>query len=264
MLTETSPGVVRPVFQPEGRINSRVKREASTGCQKHRVVCGLCRLGQGALPQRPWEDRADGSPAGGPPAFPRAHSVCRKCWNLRPQARPHGEGAGALHHESLSFLYFLPRFQFLTGVCFPFVSGSSSFSCLALSRASASRRCLPGVRGPLVSGPSGIHDPPPRCSVPQPRSHGHRVSMGTGGQGRPEETWSRDSREPKALETLPDPQVAHMGRPAVTPQVVRSPRALICGSGRHTDRGPSMAVVFRHFVCVWKAPPQKSRWRRGL
>lgn len=32
------------------------------------------------------------------------------------------------------FLHFLPSFQFPTGVCFPFVSGSASFSCLVLSR----------------------------------------------------------------------------------------------------------------------------------
>ena len=32
------------------------------------------------------------------------------------------------------FLCFLPRFQFLTGACFPFVSGSASFSCLVSSR----------------------------------------------------------------------------------------------------------------------------------
>lgn len=35
---------------------------------------------------------------------------------------------------SFLFLYFLCRFQFFTWVCFPFVSGSASFSCLVLSR----------------------------------------------------------------------------------------------------------------------------------
>lgn len=34
---------------------------------------------------------------------------------------------------SLLFLYSLPSFQFLNGVCFPFVSGLASFSCLVLS-----------------------------------------------------------------------------------------------------------------------------------
>lgn len=53
-------------------------------------------------------------------------------WGFRPAValgRPRSWGCAL----GASFLHFLPRFQFLTGVCFPFVSGLASFSCLVLS-----------------------------------------------------------------------------------------------------------------------------------
>lgn len=186
MLTETSPGVVRPVFQPEGRIYSRVKREASTGCQKHRVVCGLCRLDQGALPQRPWEDRADGSPAGGPPRLSQGPLSLQKVLELEASgAAPRGGGGGPAPREPLVSL-FSTSVSVLNWRLFPLCLWFI-FLFLFGSKQSLSVTSLP-PRGPWPSGQRAQWDPRPtasllRAAATQPWPPCEYGDRGTGASG---------------------------------------------------------------------------------